>query len=238
MPEEINRIVTDHISELLFTTESSGNENLLKEGIAEEKIFFVGNCMIDSLYKHVASATAAQPWKTFNLDPESYALLTLHRPSNVDSAEQLKNLMDTINKMSEMLPVLFPVHPRTRKNLTSWNIPISDTILISDPLPYLAFLGCMAKARLVLTDSGGIQEETTSLEIPCLTLRHNTERPSTTAFGTNRLVGTSEQVILCSAKEVLSGSWPKGQKPPLWDGHAAIRVVDVLKEWMNDAPRA
>jgi len=229
MPEEINRILTDHISDFLFTTEQSANDNLIKEGIPQEKIYFVGNCMIDTLKEHLMHAIEQQPWTTFNLEPEGYALLTLHRPSNVDIYEVMANLTSIINEIALSLPVIFPVHPRTKKNIESWNIRIDNRVILCEPLPYLNFLGLMAKARFVLTDSGGIQEETTALGIPCLTLRSNTERPSTVILGTNRIVGTNRNEILSSVDEILSGNFHKGGLPPLWDGRAAERIVAVIE---------
>ncbi len=229
MPEEINRIVTDHLSDLLFTTEVSGNENLRKEGIPEEKIYFVGNCMIDSLYKYLSRAIDQQPWSNFNLDPRHYALITLHRPSNVDDLKNLDYLIDIVNGVSNTLPLIFPVHPRTRKQLLFCKRPLAERVILCDPLPYLSFLGCMAKASFVLTDSGGIQEETTALGVPCLTMRNNTERPSTVNKGTNILVGNERQEILASVEKILSGKFKKGEKLPLWDGNAAQRVVDIIE---------
>lgn len=231
MPEEINRVVTDHISDLLFTTEQSANENLRREGISEERIHFVGNCMMDTLMKHVDVATQRSPWQMFDLKPDGYALLTLHRPSNVDDREALISLTDAINEVSRRLPILFPAHPRTRERLIQWGIHLAPSVHLCEPLPYLTFLGLMVKARFVLTDSGGVQEETTVLNIPCLTLRWNTERPVTTISGTNRLVGTNSEDIYRSVETVLVGKWPLGKCPPLWDGQAAHRIADVIEAW-------
>jgi UDP-N-acetylglucosamine 2-epimerase (non-hydrolysing) len=232
MPEEINRIITDHISSLLFTTESSANNNLKNEGIADECIYFVGNCMIDSLHRHLNIALKSTPWLQLGFEAGSYALLTLHRPANVDHGNVLKNILQIINEVSETIPILFPVHPRTRERLSKWQIHLSPNLKICEPLSYLSFLGLMAKARLVLTDSGGIQEETTALHVPCLTLRANTERPVTITEGTNRLVGTDEGRIRESVKEILGGKWPAGKQPPLWDGKASNRIVDVFERWL------
>ena len=228
MPEEINRICTDHISEILFTTEQSANENLIREGISQGKIHFVGNCMIDSLFQHLEHALKRQPWAGFDLDPVGYALLTLHRPSNVDNHDTMVHIAGTVNEIAGRIPVIFPVHPRTRKNMVSWDILLENTVRLCEPLAYLDFLGLMAKARFVLTDSGGIQEETTVLGVPCLTLRNNTERPSTVILGSNRIVGTDRNTIYIAIDEILSGQFRKGELPPLWDGHAAQRVVDVI----------
>lgn len=228
MPEEINRVVTDHLSTYLFTTEASANENLAREGIASERVHLVGNCMVDTLLKHVATAVERAPWTALGLRPGEYALLTLHRPSNVDSGESLASLMDSIRSVSKRIPVLFPVHPRTRGRLEEAGIGVGEQVRLCEPLPYLTFLGLMAKARLVLTDSGGIQEETTALGVPCLTLRNNTERPVTLTHGTNRLA-TSPERIRSSLEEILEGRWPAGQSVPFWDGCASARIVSILQ---------
>lgn len=231
MPEEINRIVTDHLSDLLFTTEASGNENLRREGIPDQRVHFVGNCMIDTLLRNFDSAVASQPWMEFGLEPGSYALITLHRPSNVDEPATLKELLGVLNDLSHRLPMLFPVHPRTRNRMAEHGFTLAPGLRLCDPLPYLAFLGLMSKAKCVLTDSGGIQEETTALGVPCLTLRWNTERPVTVSQGTNRLVGSDPAKIRDGFETVLSGDQPEAVQPPLWDGHAAERIVDVIQDW-------
>ncbi len=228
MPEEINRILTDHASDHLFTTEESGNENLAREGIPASKVHFVGNCMVDTLLQNVEKAVAREPWGALGLRPGEYGLLTLHRPSNVDSPEVLAPLLRVLAEIASRIPILFPVHPRTLGRLKASGIPVAAGIRTCDALPYMTFLGLMAKARLVLTDSGGIQEETTALGVPCLTLRHNTERPVTVSQGTNRLVGTDPGEIRRSADLILSGGWPRGGTVPLWDGHASRRIVDVI----------
>jgi len=227
MPEEINRVVTDHLSTYLFTTEESADANLAREGIAPERVHRVGNCMVDTLLKHVRTAVERAPWTGLGLDPAAYALLTLHRPSNVDDDAALASVMQAISSVSSRIPILFPVHPRTRRRLESGGVPIGNGIRLCEPLPYLAFLGLMAKSRFVLTDSGGIQEETTALGVPCLTLRRNTERPVTVTHGTNRLATTPEE-IQAGADEILAGHWRTGESVPLWDGRASERIVDVL----------
>ena len=227
MPEEINRVVTDHLSTYLFTTEESADANLAREGIAPERVHRVGNCMVDTLLKHVRTAVERAPWTGLGLDPAAYALLTLHRPSNVDDDAALASVMQAISSVSSRIPILFPVHPRTRRRLESGGVPIGNGIRLCEPLPYLAFLGLMAKSRFVLTDSGGIQEETTALGVPCLTLRRNTERPVTVTHGTNRLATTPEE-IQAGADEILAGQWRTGESVPLWDGRASERIVDVL----------
>jgi len=227
MPEEINRVVTDHLSTYLFTTEESADANLAREGIAPERVHRVGNCMVDTLLKHVRTAVERAPWTGLGLDPAAYALLTLHRPSNVDDDAALASVMQAISSVSSRIPILFPVHPRTRRRLESGGVPIGNGIRLCEPLPYLAFLGLMAKSRFVLTDSGGIQEETTALGVPCLTLRRNTERPVTVTHGTNRLATTPAE-IQAGADEILAGRWRTGERVPLWDGRASERIVDVL----------
>jgi UDP-N-acetylglucosamine 2-epimerase (non-hydrolysing) len=228
MPEEVNRVVTDHLSDHLFTTEESANENLAREGIPEERIHFVGNCMVDTLRKHVAVAVERAPWFGFGLNPHGYAVLTLHRPSNVDSTSALGGIMEAIKRVSERIPILFPVHPRTRVRLDAAGIAPMGQVRFCEPLSYVTFVGLMARARLVLTDSGGIQEETSALGIPCLTLRHNTERPVTLTQGTNRLVGTSAEAIESSVEEILAGRWMTGREVPLWDGQASVRIADIV----------
>jgi UDP-N-acetylglucosamine 2-epimerase (non-hydrolysing) len=230
MPEEINRILTDHLSAYLFTTEASANQNLRREGFDESSIHFVGNCMVDTLLKHLDVAIGKCPWHQFDYEALGYALLTLHRPANVDQEKTLRDLLTVLNEISQDTPILFPVHPRTRERILAVKIRLAPGITICDPLPYLSFLGLMARARFVLTDSGGIQEETTVLKVPCLTLRGNTERPATTTMGTNRLVRLEPAAIRRGVSEILSGQWPLGQTPPLWDGAAAIRLVDVIEK--------
>lgn len=233
MPEEINRIVTDQLADFLFTTEESANDNLRKEGMESRKIHFVGNCMVDSLQKHLQSALAAKPWSTLGLSGHDYALVTLHRPSNVDNLEKLEGIVATLENVSRDITVLFPVHPRTRARMAAEKLRCGSNIRICEPLPYLDFLGLMAKARFVLTDSGGIQEETTALRIPCLTLRENTERPATVIYGSNRLIGTNQAAILESVRQILNGPPQPSRVPPLWDGQAAKRIADVLEIWQE-----
>lgn len=233
MPEEVNRVLTDHLSDLLFTTEASGDANLHKEGMAEAKIHFVGNCMVDTLLKHAEAAKAATPWEQFDLAPGEYGLLTLHRPSNVDERTTLTDLMTAFADISTEIPLLFPVHPRTRKRLQDWHIQTPDSLRLTEPLSYLVFLGLMANARFVITDSGGIQGETTTLGIPCLTARWNTESPVTLGPGTNRLVGTDTDQIRAAVQEILSGQWDRqNTRPPLWDGQASARIADVVKTFL------
>jgi UDP-N-acetylglucosamine 2-epimerase (non-hydrolysing) len=235
MPEEINRIVTDQVSDILFTTEEGAALNLAREGIPPERIHFVGNCMVDSLLAHRAAAEAREPWKRFDLARGGYALLTLHRPSNVDEPESLRGVLDGIGRVSDRLPVLFPIHPRTGERMARAGIHLPAGVREVPPLPYLEFTGLMAGAALVMTDSGGIQEETTALGVPCLTLRRNTERPVTISAGTNRLVGNDPDEIPRAAGEAISGHWKRGLMPPLWDGHAAERAVAVIRAFIGRA---
>jgi len=239
MPEEINRIVTDALSDVLFTTEQSGNDNLLREGVPPEKIFFVGNVMIDTLLRFRAQAQASNILASLRLRPRTYAVLTLHRPSNVDQAEQLQKLYEILTQVAKQLPIVFPCHPRTWKRLQTLGLqPHNPTqecapscgLLFQEPLGYLDFLQLMSQAQFVLTDSGGIQEETTILGIPCLTIRENTERPVTLLEGTNTLVACSAEQILAEVAKILGGQKKQGRIPPLWDGRAAIRIVEVLRQ--------
>jgi UDP-N-acetylglucosamine 2-epimerase (non-hydrolysing) len=241
MPEEINRVLTDHMSTLLLVSEESGLVNLRREGIEGStgrdaiEVALVGNCMVDSLVTHRAAAVAAAPWREHGLEPGGYALVTLHRPANVDTREALGPILDTLAQVAAETgwPVLFPLHPRTAARLESWGLELPTGIRGCPPLPYLSFLGLMARAAAVLTDSGGIQEETTALGVPCLTLRENTERPSTVELGSNRLVGSDRELILRSVTEIKTGQWRSGTVPPLWDGAAGKRVARRIGDWLD-----
>jgi UDP-N-acetylglucosamine 2-epimerase (non-hydrolysing) len=232
MPEEINRILTDAISDLLLTTSEDADENLRREGVAPEKVKFVGNVMIDSLFYNLEKSKASKARASLNLFDKDYAVSTLHRPSNVDDQAVFSRLLDALTAIGERLPVIFPVHPRTRANIEKFGLAarVADSnICLIEPLGYLDFMNLYSGARLVLTDSGGLQEETTALGIPCLTLRENTERPITIEMGTNRLVGANPEKIKQAAFEILNNSAPKAARlPPLWDGHAAARICDAL----------
>jgi UDP-N-acetylglucosamine 2-epimerase (non-hydrolysing) len=232
MPEEINRIVTDALSTYCFTTSRDANENLLREGVGAERIFFTGNVMIDTLYRHRAKATLLNTAGDYGLQPGEFALVTLHRPSNVDDLSTLRAIVDALLMVSEMLPVVFPVHPRTRRRLQEFGLldrlACCQGVRLIEPLGYLAFVDLMHNARVVLTDSGGIQEETTILGVPCLTLRENTERPVTITEGTNELVGSSTEAILAATQRNLKSHTHAHRVPELWDGHAAERIVEVL----------
>jgi UDP-N-acetylglucosamine 2-epimerase (non-hydrolysing) len=233
MPEEINRILTDSISDLLFTTSQDADENLKRAGIAEDKIRFVGNVMIDSLLDHMKLAETSTVREQLDISEWQYAVLTLHRPSNVDEPETFGPILDALVEISERIPIIFPVHPRTRGRIDEFGFGDkinNSAIRLIDPLGYLDFMRLYSGARMVLTDSGGLQEETTVLGIPCLTLRKNTERPITIEMGTNILVGTDPDKIIAAAFEVLSSDRSeKGAKiPPLWDGKTAARICDEL----------
>lgn len=254
MPEEINRVLTDSISDLLFTTEKDAENNLLREGIDKEKIFFVGNAMIDTLLKNVQKSKKSKILEALSLsirNPQSaiknsvapYAVLTLHRPSNVDNMQNLKNILEALSVLAKEQPVIFPVHPRTRKNIISYGLDksfnitdknnasshlITKGIKLIDPLGYLDFMNLMANAKLVMTDSGGMQEETTVLQIPCLTLRENTERPITVTEGTNIMVGNDKDKIIKEGLDILNGKVKKGRIPEFWDGKASERIVNII----------
>jgi UDP-N-acetylglucosamine 2-epimerase (non-hydrolysing) len=235
MPEEINRLLTDQIADLLLTPSPDADTNLLAEGIPKERIRFVGNIMIDSLFKNLERARDSNIKKDLGLNDSEYGVLTLHRPSNVDDRETFERILSALKTISESLPIIFPVHPRTRKTIAEFGlterIAATKYLRLIDPLGYLDFLSLYSTAKLVLTDSGGIQEETTALGIPCLTLRENTERPITVEIGTNVVVGTDTEKIVSSAKAILDGSANKeARQPPLWDGHTAERILAVLQE--------
>ncbi|MGA9471469.1 MAG: UDP-N-acetylglucosamine 2-epimerase (non-hydrolyzing) [Terriglobales bacterium] len=223
MPEEINRLVTDQLADMLFTPSEDGDENLRKEGIASEKIFRVGNVMIDSL---VRLLRAARKINHDNL-PDRYALVTLHRPANVDDSATLKGILESLLEVNRDLKVVFPAHPRTRQRIAEFGLS-SGQLQVLDPLPYIDFLALQTRATVVITDSGGIQEETTYLGIPCLTVRENTERPITISMGTNVLVGRDRAKLSAELSKVLEGRAKKGTVPPLWDGKTGERIADVI----------
>jgi UDP-N-acetylglucosamine 2-epimerase (non-hydrolysing) len=248
MPEEINRILTDAVSDLLFTTEESGNRNLAHEGVAPGKVFFVGNLMIDSLVRALEMARESSLRSELGLNSRRYAVLTLHRPSNVDDGDRLARTLDAIAQIAQRIPVLFPAHPRTARNIAQAGLKTVRTweggeiaepaLWMMPPASYLDFLGLLRHAVMVITDSGGVQEETTFLGVPCLTYRENTERPVTVSMGTNKVVGCDPQRLLHSALEVLENPQP-GQgrsdpvRPPLWDGQTAPRIVRILREYWH-----
>ena len=234
MPEEVNRICTDAVSDYLYTTEPAAGENLEKEGVFGETVF-VGNTMVDSLLKHREKAKALGLGRKWGLEPGSYATLTLHRPSNVDDGRLLRRIFDALREISREVPIVFAVHPRTRKMIEEFGLASFVSrggkvrgIWGVEPLGYLEFLNLNLGARLVLTDSGGLQEETTVLGVPCVTLRENTERPVTCEMGTNELAGSDPEKIVGAARRALRGEFPKGRIPEKWDGRAGERIVDHL----------
>lgn len=232
MPEEINRILTDHVSDLLFTPSEDANHNLYEEGISQDKIHLIGNVMIDTLVQLLPKAEMRWTDLKQKYGLGQFILVTLHRPSNVDDPSTLDEIMSALVEISEEVAVLFPVHPRTRLRIQQSNLPIKGrNLLILDPLGYLDFLSLQAHAALVLTDSGGLQEETTYLGIPCLTARPNTERPVTISMGTNQLVESKAGSLKTAIRQRLDETVPTGKRPPLWDGHAAERIVQVFRKF-------
>lgn len=242
MPEEINRVLTDQISDVLYTTERSAHDNLVREGIAPERAMFVGNVMIDSLLANREQAVA--PEETLRRagkdaavlnHPQGFGVVTLHRPSNVDRPETLAGLLSALSEVSERLPLVFALHPRTRANIDKFGLQAlsaAERMVLLPPQGYLEMLGLMSRATVVLTDSGGIQEETTALAVPCITLRENTERPITVEQGTNTLAGRDRGLILAAVDEILTGGGKRGRTPELWDGRAAERIADHLAGWL------
>lgn len=227
MPEELNRVVTDALSDLHFTTSAEASDHLAAEGVPPEGVHFVGNPMIDTLLRFKDALDVQGARSRFGL-AEDYAVVTLHRPSNVDDPVTARDLVQALGAVASEIPVVLPLHPRGRENLDSAGLAREAGLIVTEPLPYLEFMALVAGARLVLTDSGGLQEETTVLGVPCLTLRDNTERPVTVELGTNRLVGRDPDLIYKSAMEVLQDP-PRGTVPPLWDGQAGVRIAGILQ---------
>ena len=227
MPEEINRMVTDSITNYFFTTTEIANDNLKKNGVSDDRIFWVGNTMIDTLLKHRKNFVKPKIWDQIGLMDKNYIVMTLHRPANVDKDDKLMNLINEIVKNSNGLPLIFPVHPRTAKIIESLGIKHSNLYLI-EPQGYLEFNYLVERSKAVITDSGGITEETTVLGVPCITLRNNTERPETVTIGTNELIGTDPKAIEPALKKLFEGNWKKGSIPPLWDGKTAEKIVEIL----------
>ena len=234
MPEEINRILTDSISDILLTPSLDGDENLLNEGIDKSKIFRVGNVMIDSLFSNLKTVENNDIANQLS-GPSEYALVTLHRPSNVDDFDTFNRIINSIIEISTKIKIIFPIHPRTRKMAAKFNlldhIKNSTNIILIEPVGYFDFISLMSKSKFVMTDSGGLQEETTALGIPCITLRENTERPITVSEGTNTIVGTDKDLIISTSNEILNSGGKKGQIPDLWDGKSAKRIADVLLQF-------
>jgi UDP-N-acetylglucosamine 2-epimerase (non-hydrolysing) len=242
MPEEINRLCTDVLCDYLFTTDHFANENLLSEGVSEKKIHFVGNIMIDTLLTHLQQAKNLRTYSKMGLAQKKYGTITIHRPSNVDDKEILKGILEALQEISKNIPLIFPIHPRTKKMLQIFELqefvsPLQEKhgalkpgLWSSEPLGYLDFLNLNMNAKFVITDSGGLQEETTVLYVPCVTIRNNTERPITCEIGTNLVIGSHKEAILDTVRTVLSGNQRKGTKPEKWDGKAAERIVAVVLE--------
>jgi UDP-N-acetylglucosamine 2-epimerase (non-hydrolysing) len=231
MPEEINRIVSDLLGELLFTTSPEANDLLRSTGVGAERVHFVGNPMIDTLLAHRTAFESTTERERLGL-PETYGVVTLHRPSNVDGADSARAVVAALDGLADLLPLIIPLHPRGRATLEAAGLRDRDRLRVVEPLGYVAFLSLVAGARLVLTDSGGIQEETTILDVPCLTMRPNTERPITISHGTNRLVAPAD--VVEAARAILAGPVrPTGKRPPLWDGHAGKRIADVIVDWLS-----
>jgi len=232
MPEEINRILTDQMSDFLFTSESSAGINLKREGIDQNKIFFVGNIMIDTLSMFLKKANILKAFEKYKLEKYQYALITIHRQSNVDNAENLREIIKMLNYTQEKTKVFFPIHPRTRKRLKEFTLEkqLDSNIILSEPIGYLEFLNLMINSKLILTDSGGIQEEASFLRIPVLTLRENTERPITIEKGTNEIIGINFEKFKNHLDEILTNRYKKGQVIEKWDGNTAKRIVNIIKK--------
>mgnify|MGYP001243206216 CR=1 FL=1 len=243
MPEEINRLCTDVLADALFTTDNMADENLVREGVAPEKIHFVGNVMIDTLLKHREKAAILGTFKRFGLKEKQYIAMTMHRPSNVDEEKTLRGILEALQDIGREIPILFPLHPRTGKMIDAFGLngfvqlaaggngELGPGLWVTEPLGYLDFLNLNLHAKLVLTDSGGLQEETTVLGVPCVTMRPNTERPITCEMGTNQIVGNDPRRIKAAVSEILRQESPVGRIPPKWDGKAAQRIVRALLEW-------
>lgn len=233
MPEEVNRIVTDRLSEFLFTPSEDANENLLKEGIEKKKIFLTGNIMIDTLARHLKKVNSRKILNRFSLEENEYSLLTLHRPSNVDNKIILSKLASAVNEISRRIKIIFPAHPRTISRIKQFSLEKyfkSGNIILTEPIGYMDTIGLVLASKLVITDSGGLQEETTYLRKPCLTLRENTERPVTAAIGTNTVIGTDTNLLLRKVDEILAGKYKQGRIPKFWDGKTSGRIVKILEK--------
>lgn len=233
MPEEVNRIVTDRLSEYLFTPSADANENLIKEGIDRKKMFFTGNIMIDTLKKFIKSSEPIDVLKKYSLKKKEFCFVTLHRPSNVDNKAVLERLSKAIRKISKSVKIIFPVHPRTSQKIKEFVLDkyfISDEILLTEPIGYIETIALISTSKLVVTDSGGLQEESTYLNVPCLTLRENTERPVTETEGTNTIIGTDTDLLLKKFNEIMNGKYKQGRLPKYWDGNTAKRITKILQK--------
>jgi UDP-N-acetylglucosamine 2-epimerase (non-hydrolysing) len=236
MPEEINRILVDDIAQLFFTTEKSGNENLLKEGKKQDSIVFTGNTMIDSLIKFKPNIEKSDVLSKYALEQGKFLVMTFHRPANVDNREKLTRILNALNTISKDIKIIFPIHPRTVKNAEAFGLKHlieSNQIILCEPQGYLDFMKLISSAKGVVTDSGGIQEETTFLGVPCLTVRNNTERPITAEVGTNTLLELNEDLIIRQVNSILNGTYKKGVVPELWDGKSSERIVDAIAKFLN-----
>lgn len=232
MPEEINRIVTDRLSEFLFTPSADANENLQKEGIESKKVFLTGNIMIDTLVKHLKNTDTNKIIKRYGLEKNKYCLLTLHRPSNVDNKKVFSKIASALQKISKQTKIIFPAHPRTISRIKQFGLEKyfnSSDIIMTEPIGYIDTIGLVLSSKLVITDSGGLQEETTYLKKPCLTLRENTERPITATVGTNTVIGTNTELLLKKVNEILNGKYKHGRIPRYWDGKTSGRIVKILE---------
>jgi UDP-N-acetylglucosamine 2-epimerase (non-hydrolysing) len=232
MPEEVNRIVTDRLSDVLLAPSSDAVDNLLAEGEPASEVFLVGNIMIDSLLRHLPAARLERVADRIPVKPRAYAVLTLHRPSNVDVPETLARILSAVTTIARDMSIVFPIHPRTQQRIAGFGLALPEGVIVTEPLGYVDFLSLTSNARIILTDSGGLQEESTALGIPCLTLRENTERPVTVAEGTNQVVGTVTADILAGYSRALDGSLAP-RRPALWDGHTADRIAAVLNEVLS-----
>jgi len=234
MPEEINRIITDSISDHLFVTEQSGIDNLKNEGINSSKVSMVGHVMIDTLIHLMDKSKKSKIMEELNVDKHNFVLVTLHRPSNVDNEENFTKIAEALIEVQKSMPIIFPIHPRTEKNMAGYKIKKEidglENFILLPPIGYLDFIKLQSNAKFIITDSGGIQEESTYMGIPCLTARETTERPITCTLGTNEIVGTNTQKIIDLSQQIISGNWKKGQIPPLWDGKSAERIVKILTD--------
>lgn len=234
MPEEINRVLTDQISDILFTTSLEAQKNLINEGINKKNIYFVGNTMIDTLKNNLEHFNANPANDLFNINDKQYIVITLHRPSNVDDISKLNEIIQSLNKVCEMIPCIWPMHPRTRKKINSLKSKINEKLIIMEPLGYIEFMSLQKNARLVLTDSGGIQEESTFFGVSCLTLRDNTERPVTTLVGTNKLIGTNYKNIFHEINIAINNVNDTIKKPKYWDGKSAKRIAKIINQRINN----
>lgn len=237
MPEEINRVLTDNISDYLFVTEESGITNLKKEGFPSDKIFYVGNIMIDTLINNLKNIDKEKTYKNFNLKPNDYAVVTLHRPKNVDTKEKLQKCFSILNKIQKKIKIIWPIHPRTDKNIKIFNLDKEanklKNVYFVHPLSYFEFMSYVKNCKFVLTDSGGIQEETTYLKVPCITMRESTERPSTVDVGSNTITNLDEEYILRVFKRIQNNTYKKSTIPKYWDGKTAMRIVKIIKGEIN-----